>query len=269
MPPETKHLIRQRMKSTYLLTAATLFVTAANAQVTDSTTQNNNTGNTTATGTMSTTDTTRKLNNYGSYSTRDSIAAKYKLLPMPGALTPDKAFPILGAYQLNAGADATANTATSGTTSTDTASQSTDAMSAAPSVTITLDSASKGIVWVEGLQQGRLKAYLKKSPATYRILAQKTDAGKSIPEGTMHLDPTTNTLHIALGAPYNEADPTAVFAQGDVAATEENTATTTKANAKSKKAKQKVTIITATKFDATQQMQQGASTSIAQPVGQQ
>ena len=256
------------MKSTYLLTAATLFVTAANAQVTDSTTQNNGTGNTTATGTMSTTDTTRKLNTYGSYSTRDSIAAKYKLLPMPGALTPDKTFPILGTYQLNAGTEATTSTATSGTTSTDTASQGTDATTAAPSVTITLDSASKGIVWVEGLQQGRLKAYLKKSPATYRILAQKTDAGKSIPEGTMHLDPATNTLHIALGAPYNEADPTAVFAQGDVAATEDNTATT-KASDKSKKAKQKVTIITATKFDATQQMQQGASTSIAQPTGQQ
>jgi hypothetical protein len=269
------------MKSTLFLTAATLFVTAANAQVTDSTTQKTGTdsatqttgtGNTTSgsttTGTMSTTDTTRKLNTYGSYSTRDSIAAKYKLQPMPGALTPDKTFPILGTYQLNADPAATTTTATSGTTSTDAATQSTDAAMAAPAVTITLDPASKGIVWVEGLQQGRLKAYLKKSPATYRILAQKTEAGKSIPEGTMHLDPATNTLHIALGAPYNEADPAAIFATSDATMTDEATVTT-KPKAKNAKAKNKVTIITATKLDATQQMQQGASTGVTQPAGQQ
>ncbi len=257
------------MKSTLFITAATLFVTAANAQVTDSTTQTTGTGNTTTTGTMGTTDSTRKLNTYGSYSTRDSIAAKYKLQPMPGALTPDKTFPILGTYQLNNGTDATTTMATaSSTDSMSTAGQSTDVAMAVPAVTITMDSASKGIVWVDGLKQGRLKAYLKKSPATYRILAQKTGLGTPIPEGTMHLDPATNTLHIAMGAPYNEADPTAIFAMSSGTASEDNTADI-KVKTKNSKIKSKVTFVTATKVDASQQMQQATGTSVAQPAGQQ
>lgn len=255
------------MKSTLFLTAATLFITAANAQVTDTTTQNTGTGNTT-TGTMSTTDTSRKLNTYGSYSTRDSIAAKYKLLPMPGALTQDKSFPILGIYQLNAATDATTTTSTTSTTGTDATGQSAEAGAVTSEIIVMLDSASKGIVWVDGLQQGRLKAYLKKSPATYRILAQKTATGKAIPEGTMHLAPETNTLQIALGAPYNEADPTAIFTTGADVVSADNTATV-KTKSKSTKAKQKVTFITATKLDPNQQMQQGANTSAAQPNGQQ
>ena len=68
------------------------------------------------------------------------------------------------------------------------------------------------IVWVKGLPQGRVKAYLRKSPATYRIPAQKTEAGKNVPEGTLIFDKETSTLNISLGAPFNEADPAAVFA---------------------------------------------------------
>src|SRR5215212_190792 len=79
-------------------------------------------------------------------STVDSIAAKYKLQPMPEAMSVEKKFPALGTYQL---------------TTTDGASQT---------VTIALDQDSKGIVWVEGLPEGKFKAYLKKSPATYRIV---------------------------------------------------------------------------------------------------
>ncbi|HEX2608013.1 MAG TPA: hypothetical protein VHK91_11560, partial [Flavisolibacter sp.] len=131
-------------------------------------------------------------------STVDSIAAKYKLQPMPEALTIEKTFPVLGSYQLNNSGAATA---------------STDAtMSSTGVVTITLDSSNKGIVWIEGLPQGKMKAYLKQSPSTYRILAQKTESGKQVPEGTLMLDTTSKTLNIALGKAYDEQDPTGIFA---------------------------------------------------------
>lgn len=277
------------MKSTLFLTAATLFVTAASAQQTDSTSQNgttdSTTGSTNQTGTMgntmSTTDSSKKLNAYGSYSTRDSIAAKYKLLPMPGGLTVDKTFPILGMYQLNtvpAAGSMETSTTTSTTAQTDGTATSTDASAtgttgmAAPGVTITLDSASKGIVWVDGLQQGRMKAFLKKSPATYRIVAQKSATGTAIPEGTMHLDQATNTLHIALGTPYNEMDPTAIFGQGNGTTAEDNTADT-KVKTKNTKTKSKVTFITATKVIADPmqngQMQQGTTNGTMQQNNQQ
>jgi len=119
--------------------------------------------------------------------TVDSIAANYKLLPMPGALTIEKTFPVLGTYQLNSGAE------TSGT------------------ISISLDSSNKGIVWVEGLPEGRVKAYLKKSPATYRILAQKTEGGAQVPEGTLYFDTTSRQLNIALGKAFDDVDPIAIF----------------------------------------------------------
>ena len=103
-------------------------------------------------------------------STVDSIAAKYQLLPMPGEMTLQQKFPVIGTYQLQGTADSTA------------------------SINITLDSSNKGIVWVSGLPQGTFKAYLKKSPSTYRILSQKTDTGKQIPEGTLYFDAASNTL---------------------------------------------------------------------------
>jgi hypothetical protein len=121
-------------------------------------------------------------------STVDSIASKYKLLPMPASLTMEQTFPVIGNYQL---------------------SNSTEG---AGTVTVSLDSSNKGIVWVEGLPQGRIKAYLKKSPSTYRILSQKAGNGKQVQEGTLHYDTTSHELHIALGKAYNEADPTAIFA---------------------------------------------------------
>ena len=62
------------------------------------------------------------------------------------------------------------------------------------------------------MPQGRVKPYLKKSPASYLIRAQKTEAGKNVPEGTLIFDKETSTLNISLGAPFNEADPAAVFA---------------------------------------------------------
>lgn len=156
-------------------------------------------------------------------STVDSIAAKYKLLPMPEALTVQKSFPVIGSYQL------------AGTTET------------ATSVNINLDSTNKGIVWVEGLPQGTFKAYLKKAPGTYRILSQKTSTGKQIPEGTLVYDNTTNTLNVAMGAAYNEADPAAIFATASTANPPEETKVKVKTG--STKTKTKVSFYTATKLD--------------------
>lgn len=123
-------------------------------------------------------------------STVDSIHAKYQMQPMPEALTIEKTFPVIGTYQLNVnGADS----------------------SSAQQVTVSLDSSNKGVIWISGLPEGTMKAYLKKSPGTYRIISQKSDAGKEIPEGTLFFDPSTNTLSVALGKAYDEADPTAIF----------------------------------------------------------
>jgi hypothetical protein len=124
-------------------------------------------------------------------STADSIEAKYKLLPMPEAGTIEKTFPILGTYQLNAADNTSGN------------------------IVISLDSVNKGIVWIDGLPEGRIKAYLKQSPATYRIIAQKSEIGRQVPEGTLLFNPETNTLNISLGAPYNEADPSGIFAMNN------------------------------------------------------
>ena len=159
-------------------------------------------------------------------STVDSIAAKYKLLPMPEALTIEKKFPVLGTYQIG----------------TDTAA--TDAAT----VTISLDPENKGIIWVEGFKEGKFKAYLKKSPTIYRVLAQKSASGKWIPEGTLVYDLSTGILQVALGKAYNETDPTAVFAAAD-------------ATVKSK-SKTKVKFYTATKVVAEPAVETEVSASI-------
>ncbi len=125
-------------------------------------------------------------------STADSIAAKYKLQPMPGALTMEETFPVIGTYQL------TNSTEGTGT------------------IMVNLDSSNKGMVWVDGLPQGRIKAYLRQSPATYRILSQKSNSGKQVQEGTLMYDTTSHQLHIAIGKSYNDTDPTAVFASMDM-----------------------------------------------------
>lgn len=97
-------------------------------------------------------------------------------------LRPEHSFPALGSYKA------------SGT--------STEAL------TITLDSVNKGMVWVEGLSQGKFKAIMKKAPSTYKIPAQKSESGKSVPEGTLFLNPQSQELTIVLGRPFNDADPT-------------------------------------------------------------
>jgi hypothetical protein len=98
-------------------------------------------------------------------------------------LTTAHIFPILGTYKGN------------GTSTTD--------------VTITLDETNKGMVWVDGLPQGRFKALMKKAPSTYKIPAQKSESGQAVAEGTLYLDPETNALTIISGQSFNDANPTA------------------------------------------------------------
>lgn len=165
-------------------------------------------------------------------STVDSIHAKYQMQPMPEALTIEKTFPVIGTYQLNS--------------STGDSSQA---------VTISLDTANKGVIWISGLPEGTMKAYLKKSPGTYRILSQKSENGRQIPEGTLFFDPSTNTLSVALGQAYNEADPTAIFsnvntttdATTDVADNANQVKVKTKTPTSKTKTKTKLVFYTATK----------------------
>jgi hypothetical protein len=176
-------------------------------------------------------------------STVDSIRAKYTLQPMPGALTIEKAFPVLGTYHL-----------TTDSTST---------------LTVSMDSASKGMVWVEGLPQGKFKAFLKQSPATYRITAQKTESGTNVPEGTLMFDTTTNTLNIALGKAYNEANPGEIFgtvADAGVSTDVANTGTEVKVKTKTKATKSKAKVVF---YSATKVQNTTATTGSLQPQGQQ
>jgi hypothetical protein len=121
--------------------------------------------------------------------TVDSITSQYAgkyIAPRP-ALTSADIFPVIGKYESATNADAA-------------------------SVTIALDGQNKGIVWIEGLPQGKVKAMLRKSPAIYKIPSQKTEDGKEVAEGTLIFDKETNTLSICIGKPYNSDDPMAAFA---------------------------------------------------------
>lgn len=145
-----------------------------------------------------------------------------ELLPMPGELTDEMTFPVLGKYEY------------------------TDSKGSISTITIYRDTTNKGIIWVNGLHQGKFKANLKASPAIYKIPVQKTLqndveeisdeasvtssstapakpvarlTGKSIQEGTLIFDTTTNKLYINVGAKFDEKNPTAIFPE--MTATEE------------------------------------------------
>jgi hypothetical protein len=143
--------------------------------------------------------------------TVDSILAKYNLQAMPSAPTTEQIFPVIGQYQSNDNADS--------------------------KITITLDDTNKGFVWVDGLPQGRVKAILKRSPATYKIAAQKTADGKDVPEGTLIYDKDANVMHVLLGMPFNDENPDAVFA---APTTTEEPATAVVTKTKGNKTKTKV-----------------------------
>jgi hypothetical protein len=144
-----------------------------------------------------------------SNATVDSIAAKYKLQPMPEAMTVEQVFPAIGEYQPSAAAAPATMDSTAAKTST---SATTEPAATVSSVKIMLDEQNKGIVWVDGLPQGKIKAMLRKSPSTYKIPAQKTESGTDVKEGTLIYDKDTKTLNIIIGKAYNDQDPAAAFA---------------------------------------------------------
>lgn len=119
--------------------------------------------------------------------TVDLIASKYtKLIPPKPALTTEDIFPVIGKYESAANTDAA-------------------------SVIITPDPENKGLVWVEGLPQGKIKAMLRKFPATYKIPAQQTENNIKVAEGTLIFDKDANTLRISIGIPYNALEPATAF----------------------------------------------------------
>ena len=224
-------------------------------------------------------------------STVDSIAAKYKLVPMPEPLTIEKTFPVLGTYQLgntdvaaSSSVNTTTDNAASSSVTTAPAAQSSTTSPATSAevgytgnISITLDQENKGLVWVEGLPQGKFKAYLRKSPSTYRILAQKTESGEQVPEGTLMYDPETKMLNIALGKAYDDADPAAIFALNPAlnptaATTEPAPAENTvkiKTKTATSKTKAKVTYYTASKIEQTPAATTTTSDATTAPAAQQ
>ena len=178
-----------------------------------------------------------------------------ELIPMPDSLTLQRIFPVIGQYQY------------------------TNQEGDIAQVTVSIDHDNKGVVWVNGLPQGKFKADLKLTPSTYKIPHQKTlvndslsvevveneivdseekkplvFSGKTLDEGTLLFDSSSNRLFVNLGGRYNEADPAAAFpelgtsdATGDVATSYNNTsvATSTAKNTfkKDKKTAPKGTII--------------------------
>ncbi|NOT50437.1 MAG: hypothetical protein HOP10_04075 [Chitinophagaceae bacterium] len=117
-----------------------------------------------------------------------AITSRYEgkyITARPGSTDAD-IFPVIGKYESSTNADAA-------------------------SVSIALDGENKGMVWIEGLPQGKIKAMLRRSPAVYKIPAQKTEDGKEIAEGTLIFDKETNTLSINIGKPFKAEDPAAVF----------------------------------------------------------
>lgn len=164
--------------------------------------------------------TTLEQKKYGN-PTVDSILSKYTLVPMPNPITTEQIFPVIGQYQSTVNAD--------------------------QKITVTLDDQNKGFAWVDGLPQGKVKAVLRKSPATYKIPAQKTEGGTDVPEGTLIYDKDTKTISIMLGREYNDQDPASVFANA-TASTQDQSMT---ANDESKMNDQAKASVTKTKGNKT------------------
>ncbi len=123
------------------------------------------------------------------------------LLPMPVELTENDVFPILGNYEVINEKGESSN------------------------ISISNDVENKGVIWIRGLVEGKFYAYLKESPATYKIFPQKLSSdesldsmtaskkssGKSIEEGTIIFDKELNKIYLNIGNKYNEKDPSLVF----------------------------------------------------------
>ena len=218
------------MKKTAMLVGAAFVLLTASANAQTDTVPKQQTTTTTEMAAVS----NDKYNNWS--------ADTYKLQPMPEALTTEKIFPVIGKYQV------------------------TDKEGASSEVTISLDPSNKGLVWVEGLPQGRIKAQLRKSPAMYKIPAQKigddsaAKDAKDVAEGVLIYDKDANTLNVCLGCTYNTENPAVAF---DAAATEEPEAEATPAprkTVKSAKAKApKVVKIKPVRYSGTKVIEQTAA----------
>ncbi len=191
-------------------------------------------------------------------------ADTYKMQPMPEALTTEKIFPVIGNYQL------------------------TDKEGTASTVTVTLDPSNKGIVWIEGLPQGKIKATLRKSPATYKIPVQplgevamteelvaadakpskaakaKEVKAKELPEGVLIYDKDANVLNVCIGCKYNNEDPALAFTPSDAVATEEVEKAEKKTAKTAKKSKAKVAKIKPVHYTGTKVIETTAATEVQQ-----
>jgi hypothetical protein len=205
------------MKKTAIIAGAVslLFVAATVNAQTDSvkqtpvTTQTQPTTETPATTTTSTAASKDRWNNYDK--------AKYAMLPMPAPMTTEQIFPVIGKFDV------------------------TNKEGEATQLTISLDETNKGIAWIDGLPQGRIKANLRQSPATYKIpeqkLGEEKDA-KTVAEGVLIYDKDANTVNLCIGCKYNVEDPAVAFNPAPVE--EEVAAKPAKKSSKTKKKEVKV-----------------------------
>jgi hypothetical protein len=161
---------------------------------------------------------------------------------MPEGLTTEKIFPAIGHYNL---------------TSTD----------GAPSdVHIALDESSKGIIWIEGLPQGKMKAYLRKSPGTYLIPVQKTTDDKDLPQGVLVFNKDDNTLNVCIGCKYNDEDPASAFTTTAPEVVEQPVVTKTKSKNNKSVVKTKVMPVKTFKYSGSKVE---ATASVTMPMQQQ
>ena len=238
------------MKKTAIILGAAflLFTASANAQTTTSkqpaTTESSTlqTDSKQLTTTSTTTASADKWNNWS--------PDKYKMLPMPEPLTTEKIFPVLGHYSVSPKSAATTTDATASTEA-----------AATTSVTITLDETNKGIVWVDGLPQGKIKAYLRKSPSTYMIPAQKTIDNKDLDGGVLIYDKDANTLDVCIGCKYNEEDPAVAFTTAEPVVVEQPVVKTKYKN-KRKTAKVKVKPVKTWRYSGSKTTETTASSSV-------
>ena len=186
---------------------------------------------------------------------------KYKMLPMPAPLTTDKIFPVIGQYSVTS-SDAIVSTVNA---TTDNSSATTAENTASMNVTITLDETSKGIAWVDGLPQGKLKAYLQKSPATYMIPAKKGADDKDLAGGVLIYDKDNNKLDVCIGCKYNAEDPASAFmASAEPVVEEQPIAKTTKGKKSTKIKKAKPVVKTTWKYSGSKNVETTTSVTPVQ-----
>ncbi|MEI9944752.1 MAG: hypothetical protein WDN26_11085 [Chitinophagaceae bacterium] len=177
--------------------------------------------------------------------------AKYQLQPMPSPLTTAQIFPAAGSYSV------------------------TNKEGVASNLILTLDETNKGIVWIDGLPEGRVKAYLRKSPGTYKIpeqkLGEEKDA-KTVPEGVLIYDKDANSVNVCIGCKYNAEDAASVFLPEPVTTEPvvEETVKNKKATAKTKAAKAKEVKVQPVFYSGSKTIAEAQSTSeTMQPVVEQ